>query len=202
MPNNVTDNVIDNVTDNVSPLARRLADTHDVDLSALAKNPDDKITARSVLEHLSATEPARRRGEVSPTSGTGPNTEAITEAVSETASVAPSAQTESSGTVAEQPTVFPEQVPEASLAQAADPALERTRAQLQATVQVHQQAIMQVGSLRQRNNALEHETERLRAAEAQAQAELQRLAEQKAQLERDLERSKSGTFSWLKKLIS
>lgn len=94
------------------------------------------------------------------------------------------------------------QTPATPRVPAADPALERTRLELQATAQVHQQALMQVGSLRERNSALEHETERLRAAEAEAQAELQRLAEQKAQLERELERSKSGAFAWLKKLIS
>ena len=187
----------DYVTDNVSPLARRLADTHDVDLSALTKNPDDKITARSVLEHLSATDPAKRRGESSLAPGTEPNTKNATENASATAAVIADVQTESLENEAEQV-----HIPELPRAPAADPALERTRAQLQATAQVHQQAVMQVGSLRARNSALEQETERLRAAEAETQAELQRLAEQKAQLERDLERSKTGAFSWLKKLIS
>ena len=186
-----------NVTDNVSPLARRLADTHDVDLSALAKGPEDKITARSVLEHLSETDPAKRRSESSLLPETEPDVKNTTGNTSETAAVIADIQTDLENE--------PEQIytPEAPrVPAAADQALERTRAQLQATAQVHQQAIMQVGSLRERNSALEREAERLRAAEAQAQAELQRLAEQKAQLERDLERSKSGAFSWLKKLIS
>ena len=175
----------DNVSDNVSPLARRLAATPDVDLSALARGPEAKITARSVLEHLSATEPARRRAEPSRASETEPSTD-VPDAV------AAHAQPESPKNVAE--------VPAAPREPATDPALERTRAHLQAPAQVHQHAGMQVGSLRERNSALEQEAERLRAAEAQA--ELQRLAEQKAQLERDLERSRSGAFSWLKKLIS
>ena len=148
----LTRNPTHNLTDNVSPLARRLADTHDVDLSALAKGPDDKITARNVLEHLSTTaEPAKRRGESSLLPETGPSTETAPETVA----VATDAPAQSLKNV---------------------------------TAQVHQQTMMQVGSLRERNSALEQETERLRAAEAQAQAELQRLAEQKAQLERELER--------------
>ena len=190
----MTDGVTHNLTDNVSPLARRLADTHDVDLSALAKGPDNKITARNVLEHLSTTaEPAKRRGESSLLPETGPSTETAPETVA----VATNAPAQSLKNVTGQV-----QPPETPRVLAADPALERTRAQLQATAQVHQQTMVQVGSLRERNSALEQETERLRAAEVQAQAELQRLAEQKAQLERELERSKSGAFSWLKKLIS
>lgn len=191
MTDSLTHNPTHNLTDNVFALARRLADTHDVDLSALAKGPDNKITARNVLEHLSTTaEPAKRRGELPLLPETEPETENAANNTLEAAAVAANAQPESLENEAEQV-----QTPEAPHVPAGDPALERTRAQLQATAQVHQQAMMQVGSLRERNSALEQETERLRAAEAEAQAELQRLAEQKAQLERELERSKSGAFS-------
>ena len=85
-----------------------------------------------------------------------------------------------------------------------DPALAQTRAQLQATARVHQQALLEVGSLRQQNSALDTELERLRVLEAQARVDLETLAQGKRQLERELERSKSAVkpLSWLRKLVS
>lgn len=177
----------------ISPLARRLADTHAVDLAALeAKSPEAKITARNVLEHLSASSEAAKRG-----GQDGPETDVSVELGS--------SKTLNDGKVYEDmpgATAQPVEEPTQPVATSGDvSALERTRAQLQATAQAHQQALMQVGALRERNSALAHEVEQLRVAGAQAQSELQVLREQKAQLE-ELERSKSGTFAWLRKLVS
>ena len=84
-----------------------------------------------------------------------------------------------------------------------DPALAQTRAQLQATAKVHQQVLMEVGSLRQQNSALDTEVGRLRAAEAEARADLEKLEERKQQLERELELKKTkGTFTWFRKFMS
>ena len=199
------------LADNISPLAQRLADAYDVDLSKLeAKHLEGKITARSVLDYLNASE-----------TSTSPERKILAspDAVETT-------------TVAErqpQPTLSPEftptgeaaapkQEPKREAAQPAPPvpkqgssaeavadtiALAKTRAQLQVTAKVHQQALMQVGALREQNSFLEAELTLLKEAEAQTRSQLEALQKHDEPLEVEVEAAGNrGIFGWLRKLFS
>ena len=198
-----------NLSTDVSPLAQRLADAYDVDLAILReKYIDDKITARNVLEHLdtSGERASLKRKRLKPTAQkSGSDELKPTFNLVATPKQGDPAMSEIREVKPGKPN--PESVPEPTLKQPAEadnPALAQTRAQLQATARVHQQALLEVGSLRQQNSALDTEVERLRVLEAQARADLERLAQGKRQLELELERSKGAVkpFSWLRKLVS
>ena len=208
----------------VSPLAQRLAEAYGVDLTTLREKYLDKITARNVLEHLNTVsgdrpspkrkrlKPAAQSGPAEPDKGTGKGAEQTSaQPVADTKPTLTPVTTPNQGDPAMSETLS-ETRPEPESVQptpkqpvrADDPALAQTRAQLQATAKVHQQALLEVGSLRQQNSALDTELERLRVLEAQARADLETLAQGKRQLERELERSKRTVkpLSWLRKLVS
>ena len=82
-------------------------------------------------------------------------------------------------------------------------ALAKARAQLQVTAKVHQQALMQVGSLREQNTLLEAELELLREAEAQARLQLEAFQKHDEPLEVEVEPARRWrAFAWLRKLFS
>lgn len=82
-------------------------------------------------------------------------------------------------------------------------ALAKARAQLQVTAKVHQQALMQVGSLREQNTLLEAELTLLREAEAQTRSQLEGFQKHNEPLEVEVEPAKKRrAFAWLRKLFS
>ncbi len=192
----------------LSPLAQKLVKAHDVDLTDLfGQNPDGKISARNVLEFLSLTEEEealieRRKRRAARQQGMEirPDPVEVFEAreasAPEVAPVAPPPAEE-----VEEP--LPPSAVKNVKNKETDVALKQTKSQLQATAMVHQQALMQVGSLRQKTRVLDMEVERLRLKEAAARAFIQELEEKQRTLEQELENKKKKTkpLEWLRKKL-
>ncbi len=194
------------MADDISPLAQRLAEAYNVDLSKLReKQLEGKITARSVLDYLNAADDNTLEKTVSGSlaekelNQENPEQKELEEDLEqkdpeqkepereEPVQPPPSTSTQGSSAEAVADTV----------------ALAKARAQLQVTAKVHQQALMQVGSLREQNTLLEAELELLREAEAQARLQLEAFQKRDEPLEVEVEPVRRWrAFAWLRKLFS
>lgn len=191
----------------ISPLAQKIAESRDVDLTALYdQNPDGKITARNVLEFLSLTveEEALIKRQTS-RGAKAPATPPLTKAKEDKIISAAGAYHASEGEGAKMTPKFeePEPIPPSPAVKESQKALGQARTQLQATAMVHQKALMQVGSLKQKNEALDMEVDRLKSKEEAARSFIQELEAKQRNLERELEESKKKPkpLAWLRKKL-
>ena len=201
----------------LSPLAQKLAESHDVDLDVALpalydQNPEGKITARNVLEFLSLTveeealvERQLSRGKKEKKVGKAVDNSELKKSPEVTQLEGVGRDLPERSRVAPEPPKVEESepVPPSAASKEAQKALNQTRSQLQATAMVHQKALMQVGSLRQKNEALDMEVGRLKSKEAAARAFIQELEEKQRNLERELEasRKKPKPLEWLRKKL-
>lgn len=214
------------MAEDISPLAQRLAEAHGVDLAELKKQLGGKITARSVLDYLNAADGdgSETRAPKNISKNGVPKNSASSkgsESQAPTApdAVAPDPQPANSPELTSElapadaeaaPQKEPKQEKTAQAAPAAPKqegsaeaaALAKARAQLQVTAKVHQQALMQVGTLREKNALLEAELALLKEAEAQTRSQLEGVQKPDEPLEVEVEPAeRKRAFAWLKKLF-
>jgi hypothetical protein len=210
---------LSNSDSTASHLAKKLAESHNVDLTEVqAASPKGEIAARNVLDFLNLTaeeeavlkRQAKRKSDKN-TSETAPTSEPQGTLVTASDQTTERSEPDTVNTQRDSAPVTPlEGEPKTPTAKGdsqgpvvSNQALSQTRAQLQATALVHQKAVMQVGALRHQNEALDYEVARLRSKEESAQAFIEELERKKQELEMELEKSKkrSSRFAWLRKHI-